>query len=148
MATAFVAGVRQALSGARAIAGQLGLHPFSVSLVTKGWSGTDTGRGTATETVVPILVGGQNPKVRSVSERRIALGIGLEAGDLTVGPITPEQDATWSVLLQQAMVAKTEILVRITHTESGEANDYRIYHVDTDSALHTMLTLKPVSTGT
>ena len=148
MTTDFVDGFRQLAHELGSIPGELGIHPYTVSLVTKGWSGSDTGRGTATEVVTPITrANGQPPKVKEVSLRRVALGIGFEVGDMVVGPITPVSGIAWADLLQTALSAKSEALVRLTHTESGISTDYRIHHVARDKALSVTLTIKPVAAG-
>lgn len=74
------------LDNARAIAGDLGFRPFSVSVRVQDWSGGQAGKGTMVETITPLTVGnGQNVKVEQVSQRDIFLSGGLyQALDLKV----------------------------------------------------------------
>lgn len=143
--TDFVDGFRQLAHDFGSLPGEFGMHPYTVSIVTKGWSGSDTGKGTATETVTPVTrANGQPPKVREISLRRIALGIGFEVGDMEIGPVTPVLGVAWADLLQTALANNSEALIRLTHTETGEATDYRIHNVQKGKALSVRIIVKPV----
>lgn len=145
MPTAFVDGLRGLASGIRSIPGDIGVRPYSASLITRSWSGSSAGKGTATETVVPLLHGYQNPKVKAVNEHRVSLGIGFEIGDLTVGPVTPVEDVSWTDILQTSMANEQEVIVRLTHLESGVDADYRIVHAARDRTFSILLTVRPVT---
>lgn len=75
----------------RAMAGRdFEIRPYTVSVVTKVWSGSQPGEGSATTTTTAITEDdGQPPKVRVLNDEQIALG-GLPRGAVKVGPITPD----------------------------------------------------------
>jgi hypothetical protein len=84
----FASDLRADLDDIRAIPGDLGLRPYTVTLVIETWDGARVGDGTKTTTRTTLLVGGQPPKVQSVSQQDIVAG-GYMSGDFKVGPFTP-----------------------------------------------------------
>ena len=83
--------LRSILDNAYSIPAQLGLHQYTVTLVTisnDGGSRPAVG-GTRVRTETPLLIGGnQNPAVRHVSEQDITLsGDVLKDKDMVIGPI-------------------------------------------------------------
>ena len=75
----------------RAMAGRdFEIRPYTVSVVTKAWSGDQPGEGTAVTTTTAITeADGQPPKVRVLNDEQLALG-NLPRGAIKVGPITPD----------------------------------------------------------
>jgi hypothetical protein len=74
----------------RSIPGSLGLCPFRVEVVVRGYTGGRPGVGTLSETATTILERGQNPDVEQVSTREILASGGVYRDqDLRIGPLTP-----------------------------------------------------------
>ena len=66
------------------------IRPYTVSVVTRVWSGDQPGEGISTATTTPITeADGQPPKVRVLNDEQLALG-NLPRGAVKVGPITPD----------------------------------------------------------
>jgi hypothetical protein len=133
---------------ARAIPGQLGLRPHTVSVVTTTWSGAVTGEGTKTETVTVIAeAGGLPPKVRWLSDEEVAVG-SLQGGAVEIGPITPlfSGGGTDTTLLKGASLGVgDEIRILITGPEHPNGALYRITSTDFGSALHYMIRATPIT---
>jgi len=131
---------------ARAIPGQLGIRPYSVSIRLSTWAGDHVGDGVETVTVTPILeANGQNPKVRFLNEEQTALG-GLVRGSLTVGPITPDPAGSpFSTLTQQGAQDGSTLLYIVTGPEFPTGARYQLVSATSDRALHYTLTLSPIA---
>lgn len=132
---------------ARAIAGQLGFRPHSVSIVTITSSGTHTGDGSRTETVTAITeADGQSPKIRWLRDDEIALG-GLPSGSVEIGPITPSfagGGTTIATLNGSGLSVGHVRLLRITGPNHPDGADYTIRSINADKALRYMITAEPV----
>lgn len=77
------------INAIRAIPGQLGWRPYSLTIETRTWSGAEIGEGVETVTSTPITEQyGQPPKIRWLDSEQLALG-GYEKGTLEIGPMTP-----------------------------------------------------------
>jgi hypothetical protein len=113
----------------RAIAGELGLRVYaSVTVRVRTWSGSVTGEGTKTDVDTLLLVGGQPPKVRQVSQKDIVRSGGLyEEGDLEIGPLTPQYagGGTSIASLDPAVATRpTEVFYRIAGPGSASGGDW------------------------
>ena len=74
----------------RAIPGELGFRPYQVWVRVTTWDGSGVGRGNGTSVDTRLLVGGQNPKVRQVSNKDVVTGTSEFSNALwEIGPITP-----------------------------------------------------------
>lgn len=133
----------------RAIPGSFGLRPFTVSIRTGQWNGTNTGRGAEGIDLVPITeANGQPPKVRQLNTEELALG-NLGKGSIQIGPITPAfpgggtSEGAFGDLLEQGMT----LHLVVTGPGTSEYGDlYLLKDVKTDRALHYTLTAEPVAT--
>jgi hypothetical protein len=131
---------RRIANRCRAIPGQFGLRPWRVYLDTSSWSGpTHAGDGTESTTAVELLESGQPPKAREASSKAVALGY-AEAGQWTVGPITPVLGASWSALLASAVTTGQTFRVRLVHDETGDQIDLAVTKTTYDRALRYELT--------
>lgn len=79
------------LNSARALLSDVGLRPYTVSLLVTTWSGAAVGQGTRSQVETPLTVAnGRPPKVRQMSAKEIvAQGGTLEDQIFEVGPLTP-----------------------------------------------------------
>lgn len=76
----------------RGIPGQLGLRLFTVSVVSRVWTGSRSGLGSNTDTTTGVKVdlGIYQTKVRQLAEKDVVASGGLySTQDFEVGPITP-----------------------------------------------------------
>lgn len=136
--------------GVRAIPGQLGLRPFTVSIRTGQWNGTNTGRGAEGVDLVPITeASGQPPKVRQLNTEELALG-NLGKGSIQIGPITPAFAgggtlvSAFGDLLDQGMT----LHLVVTGPGTSENGDlYQLKSLNADRALHYTLVAEPVANG-
>ncbi len=135
------------LYSVRAITGQFGLRPYSVAIVQTTYSGAHTGRGTSSGTPVAITEGnGQPPKVRQLNTEELALG-NLGKGSLRIGPITPGHPGGGTAIevLKPCLAAGQTVHVIVTGPEYSNGAKFAIKDLETDHALHYMLTVEPVS---
>jgi hypothetical protein len=92
----FVNSLRAAVDRARAIPGRLGLRQHVITKITRTWSTAIIGHGSYTDVETVLLVGGQNPRARQVTESArdhyLETGPTFSEGDWLVGPLTPEFD--------------------------------------------------------
>ena len=141
-------GFRKALYGARAIAGTLGLRPYTVSVSVRSWSGDVVGEGIASVSTTAITESaGQPPKVRWLSGEDIALG-GFASGSVEVGPITPSFPGGGTAIATiTGNGATTGQLMHFTLTgpEFPNGARYSLKDISSDRALHYMLTLEPIT---
>lgn len=136
---------RRIADNARAIPGAFGLREHAATLLWDSWTGDQPGEGTRTEHATPLLVGGQNPKVRWLSEKEVAIS-GLPVGTIEVGPITPDF-GTGGVSLQTLLgTAKNQgdvRLVQLVGPRLPEGARYRVSQAKCDRALRVILQLDP-----
>jgi hypothetical protein len=79
------------IENVRGLAGDMGLRQYQVFVVVKSWAGARVGMGNVTTTETALIVSGSPPRVRALSQRDVtASGGRYVAGDLRVGPITPQ----------------------------------------------------------
>jgi hypothetical protein len=138
------------LASIRAIPGQLGLRPHSVTLVGARTSGSTgyTGDGGRWELETAIQhTGGYSPKVRWAKDQDVAMGL-VPKGAVTVGPVT--SDFTGYEHLVKLTGGDLETgavrLLRITGPKHPKGADYRITEVKCERALHYLITAEPVGT--
>lgn len=141
---------RNILFRTRAIAGQLGLRPYSVSVCVRFNSGRYGLEGTATDVVSQIAeAGGYPPKIRFLNDEQLAIG-GLPKGTVSVGPITP-QSLSGGLTLDVLTGANSEVgeLVHfiLVGPEFPDGARYRLIGTQSDRALHYMLTLAPIASN-
>ena len=134
--TDFVDGMRQLAHQFGSIPGVLGMHLWSVDLVTATWSGDHPGEATETATVTALTrADGQPPRVKHMNDQqRLMLGIGNKAG-YEIGPVTPVVGVSWATLTHSSLADGTTVKIRLTHAESGEVVNCVIDHVDDEKAL-------------
>jgi len=136
-----------ALEAGRALAGELGLHPVRVYVVTRNWTGTMPGEGAASDTETELLESGQSPKVQTLSGEAIAVNQ-LPEGTLSIGPLTPSYTTggtSLATLATGTLGAAQERWLKLTggiHGTEGQA--YRIVDVSADSALHYTVRAHPL----
>jgi hypothetical protein len=126
------------LEDARGIAGELGLRPVRVYVVTRNWSGTMPGEGACSDSETEILVARQSPKVRTLSGEAIAVNQ-LPEGTISIGPITPSHTTGGTSLALATGMLDTaqERWLKLTGGIHGtEGQLYRIIDVSADSAFH------------
>ena len=81
------------LDKARALLADVGLRPYTVSVLVRTWvNGDRVGTGNLVETETPLTVAdGRPPKVRQLSAKElVAQGGALEDQTFEVGPLTPD----------------------------------------------------------
>lgn len=133
------------LNSIRAIPGELGLHPHSVTLVESAWSGTYSGDGTRTDTQTAILESGQNPHVKWLSDEELAMA-GPSGGTVEIGPITSDFGALSRLSgLQGAELDDTDArYLLITGPKEPNGTKYRILGISADRAMHYKMRAAPV----
>lgn len=137
----FAEDIRATLTSIRAIPGQYGLRPHSVTIVRVSFSGDHTGDGAVYDNETPITEGdGQPPKVRWLNQEELALG-SLPNGSCTIGPITPVVGLDLS-LLSNVLTGGT-VALRIVGPQHPNGALYRITQVNADRGLHYTLVAKP-----
>jgi hypothetical protein len=140
---------RQIANRARRLPGVHGLRPWRVYADVGSWSssaGHPFGEGTRTDTETELLETGQPPRVRELSDERVALG-GGEKGDLSIGPITPIEGSAWATLTGSGVTPGDSWRVRLVHDETGDVKHCVVKSISQDRALHVMLTVRPVRTN-
>lgn len=148
----FVDDLLPTLDAIRAIPGDLGLHPFTVTRVTKTWASGTVGHGSATTTEQALTVGGQNPHVRNATEDEIKhlLGAGslFKPGTLLVGPLTPEfAGGGYDVDgFDASSGVATQVLYRVTGAGFPAAGRlYRVAKFDASRPMRITMVLEPAS---
>lgn len=135
----------------RAIPGQFGIRPYTVSVTTRARSGTYGLEGGAANVTTQITeADGQPPKVRGLNDEEIALGT-LPKGAIRVGPITPSHSAgggaDFATIVGQDN-AETEILYyTLTGPEFPDGSKYKLARAHSDRAIHYTLDLAPVESN-
>lgn len=128
---------RRIADKARAIPGKFGLREHSVSIVKTSWTGGRTGYGDKIVEETPLLVNGQNPKVRFPNQRDVALGL-MSFGTITIGPLTPNYGAGGidrDLVASQELESSGTLLLRVTGPQHPNGAQYRIQTVNVDRAL-------------
>lgn len=139
---------RQIANHYRRIPGEHGLRPWRVYASVGSWSGAGhPGEGKRADTEVELLERGQPPKVRQVKAEQVALGTGLQSGDWTIGPVTPEVGTPWATLAGSDACGNESFRLRIEHEESGDSLDCVVVTTTSDHALNTYVTVRPVRAG-
>jgi hypothetical protein len=91
---AFATSLLASLDRIRSIPGRLGLHPYTVTRITRTWSSGTIGHGTPTDVEAVLRVNGQNVHARQAAESEadhyLETGPTFVEGDWLVGPLTPE----------------------------------------------------------
>lgn len=132
---------------ARAIPGQLGLRPHTVSLIEGTNLGPQTGDFTGDYTETPIVESdSQPPKVRWLNDEQLALA-NLGGGAVDVGPITSFYTTGGTDLAQlagQDLEAGDTLHIKITGPKHPTGALYRVTKITAHRALHYMLRCSPV----
>lgn len=134
------------LPGWRAIPGQLGLRPHTVTLLSRSWDGTHSGDGNRSDVGLSLVEGdGQSPKVRWLSDEELAVG-DLARGTVNVGRITADHAAReWLEEIRGDNLMRGDgrflIITGPTHPTGAK---YRITKITSERALHYMIQGKPV----
>ncbi len=133
----------------RAIPGELGMHPHSVTLVESDWAGTHSGDGSRTDTSTALLESGQNPHVKWLSDEELAVA-GLSAGEIEVGPLTPDHGAVSRLAsLRGDSLSDTDArYLLITGPKHPNGARYRITDLKADRPFRYMLRAAPVESVT
>jgi hypothetical protein len=127
------------------LAGEFGIHPFTVSVLTrttagKAWDGT--GDGAAYSTLVLKEGGNANPKVRWITPKMYMMGYPQDV-ELEV-TLTAELVATFDQLDPTA----AEVIWLVEGPGMGDHGaKFTVGHINTQSALTWKLGLKRISTG-
>ncbi len=131
----------------RAIAGDLGFRPHSVTLVISAYSEDHPGAGSRTDTETPIAeFGGQPPRVRWLNGEELAVG-NMAAGTIEIGPITPEFPGGGTPIASlngSELSAGQSRLLRITGPNHPSGALYEITNITADRTLRFMLKAKPL----
>lgn len=141
--------LRRLANRVRAIPGRdFGLRPYTVELITALSAGDYGLEGAVSTTTTTITVdGGQPPKVRQLNDEQIALG-NLDAGDVEVGPITPDHAGgghSWATLTGSALADGYRLYYRLTGPDHPDGALYRLVRGYHDRALRYRLILRPVA---
>lgn len=134
----------------RAIPGDLGLRPNTISIEIETWPGTiGDDATTPTITVTPIVEGSsQPPKIRWLTDEEIAIGNHGQA-TLEVGPVTPDFSGggtSWDTLTGASAPANSVIRYIITGPEFPTGARFLRVGADSDRALHYTLRLQRAAT--
>lgn len=79
------------IDGLRAIPGELGFRPYQVWVRVTTYAGPRPGSGVVSVSETRLLVGGQNPKVRSKKSKDVVAGTSeFQEAVYEIGPLTPE----------------------------------------------------------
>lgn len=142
----FAESLRPMVSAIRGLPGELGLRPYSASIITGAWSGTHTGSGSETVTTVPLTEGnGQPCKVRWLNSEELAVG-DLQKGTIEIGPITPGPGGNNLLASIHPALNKGETIhVLVTGPDLGTAK-FEVTSFNADHALHYTIQAKPVGT--
>jgi hypothetical protein len=141
----FASDLYPVLACARAIAGDLGLRPYRVFIVTRSSSGTYAGSGAVTNSEIEVTENGQPPRVRFANDEQLALGR-LEAGDVTIGPITPTTDSGGTDLsvIAPDVAAQQSLYIRLLAPD-GVSTYYRVSEISTENSFRYTITAKAVA---
>lgn len=135
------------LHSARAIAGDLGLRPYSVQVQVVAYSGNYAGEGTVTEGTTAIVeANGQPPKVRALDDEERAIG-GLPDGTWEIGPITPDHAGggiSFATLIGDTATDGEQVHYILTGPEFPSGARFVRQSVTSDRALHYMLRVRPL----
>jgi len=136
------------VSRVRAIPGQLGLRPYTVTVSVRSLSGAYGLEGDAGTVTTSILEhGGFAPKLRFLNDEQLTLG-GMPKGTIELGPITPAFTGGGTLLatITGSAIETGELLhFTVTGPEFPEGALYRLTSVKSDQALHYTLTLSPIA---
>lgn len=147
----FASDLQPVLDDIRGIPGELGLHPFTVTRLTRTWASGTVGHGTYTEASTVLRVGGQNPHVKESSEDAIRhlLGSGslFREGEWIIGPLTPDVSVDLDAVDVDAGTA-AQILYKIEGQGFPSGGKlFRARSVKKDSMLRVNIVLEPASRG-
>jgi hypothetical protein len=140
---AFVDSVRKSLHNARAVAGRLGLHPYSVKVLRREYEGNSwDGQEAALEQAFELTAAdGQKPKVRWVSTKDYLMGYPQDA-ELEV-VITPELAAQY----EDVDPVSGEVIFLVTGPGMTEGVKFQKVQLNSESAFSWRILLKRVSSN-
>lgn len=133
--------------GVRSIPGQLGIRPYTVSILIGTSTGAYTGRGSSIIEEIPVTEGnGQPPKVRELNVEELALS-SLGKGSLRIGPITPGFPGGGNPIenLKPCVAAGQTVHVMVTGPEYPNGAKFLLKGFGSDHALHFTMDVEPVS---
>lgn len=140
------------LDAIRGIPGDLGLHPYALTRVTKTWASGIISHGAVVTVETSLTCDGQNPHIRDATEDEIkhALGSGalFKPGMLMVGPLTPSFSGGGyaSSGFDAAAGVATQILYRVTGGDMPSGGRlYRAVKIDTTHPLRITMVLEPAA---
>jgi hypothetical protein len=137
------------VSSIRAIPAQLGLRPYSASIVTGINLGAHTGDQVGAYEEIPITEsGGVPPRIRQLSDEELALA-NLGAGLWKVGPFTPDFTTGGTAIadmLGTSLDTGDTRYVKLTGPAYPNGAFFRVVKVGHDHAMHYDLTIAPSST--
>ena len=139
------------LDEVRGIPGDLGMRLFSVTVLSRAWTGARTGIGVKTDTSTRIYVarGTFNARVKGVTSRDVIASGGLYTSeDIKVGPFTPpflgsDANGTAISVFDPPSKSGLELLFKVIGPGYATAGDwFKKIDSDTMSTLHYALTLR------
>lgn len=146
---ALVNTLRRIAESARKIPGRMELREHSATLVI-----SNRAAGARVDvTRIPILVGGQNPKVKFPSQRDIAFNI-MSFGSIEIGPITPEfldahgvvAGGTPRELINRELLERGDLVhIVVKGPQHPNGAKYRIENTDADQPIHFSLRCSAVT---
>jgi hypothetical protein len=129
----------------RSIPGDLGIRPYTVSVVVTTSAGDEFGEGTQTPTTTAITeANGQPPKVRWLSGDEIAIG-GYSNDTVEVGPITPDHPGggnALSTIAPEPVGNNPTVRYVLTGPNHPSGANYRLRDVKHDRAFQYRLVLE------
>lgn len=140
--------LKQLAYNIRAIPGQFGIRPYTVSVVSSTFANDDGLTGTETITTTAITeANGQPPKVRWLNSEELTVS-DLESGTIEVGPITPDTTAGTGTLLSlltgSGLADGSHLVFIVTGPKHPNGARYRRVDDESDRALHYTLKLSPI----
>jgi hypothetical protein len=139
--------LRKLVDRGRALPGRWGLRVFRVYVVERHWTGDRPGEGGTSEDSTELLVGGQAPKVATLSGETIAVEQ-LPSDTIQIGPLTPEFSGggTDIDILKGELWPTDERWLLVTGPGMGdEGTRFRIVSVRADKALRYVIRAAPLS---
>lgn len=143
----FVSDILGDVDDIRGTLDEFGLCTYVVQIVSRAWSGTAVGEGTATDTTTTItLVNGKRPKVRRVAYKEtVTAGGKYQEGDYRIGPFTPDYVGGGMLFSVMAPTkdGKTEHYVVLTGPDAPSGVVCEPIAIEADKPLRRALVVRP-----